>query len=206
MPGLHRIAATLVHDLQPAHAMLTINKLIPQARGLAPVLTKRAASVELDWNTRRTTCFSATDSLGRALGVVLPDGTPVHVGDVLVAEDGSLIVVRAASEPLMLVRHCSEHGSPFDLVRAAYALGRRNVPLQLSVDHLKLQLDPVQASLLLREMHLIFSEANDVFEPEADALEVGKHEPVVATPVHVHGPGCGHDHSHDHGHDHGHKH
>jgi len=29
-------------------AMLTINKLIPQGRGLAAVLLKRAASVELD--------------------------------------------------------------------------------------------------------------------------------------------------------------
>jgi len=185
--------------------MLTINKLIPQARGLAPVLTKRAASVELDWNMRQMSRFDATDSLGRVLGVVLPGETPVRVGDVLVGEDGSLIIVRAASEPVMLVRHCSEHGSPFDLVRAAYALGRRNVPLQLSVDHLKLQLDPVQASLLLREMHLVFSEANDVFEPETDALEVGKHEPA-AVPVHVHGPGCGHDHGHDHSHDHSHDH
>ena len=198
MPGSRRIAATLAHDLQPTHIMLTINKLIPQARGLAPVLTKRAASVELDWNTRRTTCFSTNDSLGRALGVALPDGTPVRVGDVLVGEDGSLIVVRAASEPVMLIRHCSEHGSPFDLVRAAYDLGRRSVQLQLSVDHLKLQLNPVQASLL-REMHLIVSEANDVFEPETGAPEAGKHEPA-AVPVHVHGPGCGHDHSHDHKH------
>ena len=107
MPGLPRIAATLAHDLQPAHAMLTINKLIPQARGLAPVLTKRAASVELDWSVRQTSRFDATDSLGRVLGVVLPDGTVVRAGDVMVGEDGSLIVVRAASEPVLLVRHCS---------------------------------------------------------------------------------------------------
>ena len=181
--------------------MLTINKLIPQARGLAPVLTKRAASVELDWNMRQMSRFDATDSLGRALDVVLPSETPMRVGDVLVGEDGSLIVVRAASEPVMLVRHCSEHGSPFDLVRAAYQLGRRNVPLQLSVDHLKLRLDPVLASLLLREMHLIFSEANDVFEPEAGAPEASRHEPAAAqVHAHVHGPDCGHDHSHDHKH------
>ena len=191
--------------LQPAHAMLTINKLIPQARGLAPVLTKRAASVELDWTTRQSTCFSATDSLGRELGVMLPGETSVCVGDVLVGEDGSLIMVRAASEPVLLVRHCSEHGSPFDLVRAAYDLGRRNVQLQLSVDHLKLRLDPVQASLL-REMHLIVTEADDVFEPADDSAAVGKHEPVAAAPVHVHGPGCGHDHGHGHGHAHEHNH
>ena len=178
--------------------MLTVNKLIPQARGLAPVLTKRAASVELDWTARQTSRFDATDSLGRVLGVVLPDGTPVRVGDVLVGEDGSLITVSAAREPVLLVRHCNEHGSPFDLLRAAYDLGRRNVPLQFFADHLKMQLDPVQAGLL-REMHLIVSEANDVFEPAGDAPAAGGHEPVAA-PVHVHGPGCGHDHGHDHQH------
>ena len=32
--------------------MLTLHKLIPQGRGLAPVLVKRAASVELDWDVR----------------------------------------------------------------------------------------------------------------------------------------------------------
>ena len=32
--------------------MLTINKLLPQGRGLAGALLKRAASVELDWDVR----------------------------------------------------------------------------------------------------------------------------------------------------------
>ena len=33
--------------------MLTINKLIPQGKGLAPALLKRAAAVVLDWDTRQ---------------------------------------------------------------------------------------------------------------------------------------------------------
>ena len=55
--------------------MLTVNKLIPGARGLATVLLKRAATVELDWDVRQKSRFDATDSAGRMLGVFLPRGT-----------------------------------------------------------------------------------------------------------------------------------
>ena len=80
--------------------MLTVNKLISQAQGLAPVLVKRAAQVELDWDVRQKSRFDALDSLGRTLGVFLPRGTLVRGGDVLVAEDGSLVIVKAAPQPV----------------------------------------------------------------------------------------------------------
>ena len=84
--------------------MLTVNKLIPRGRGLAPVLLKRAATVELDWDVRQKSRFDATDSPGRALGVFLPRGSVVRGGDVLVAEDGSLVRVLAAPQPVLVVR------------------------------------------------------------------------------------------------------
>jgi len=76
--------------------MLTLNKLLSGGHGLAPVLLKRAATVELDWDVRQKSRFDATDSQGRALGVFLPRGTVVRGGDVLVAEDGSLVRVLAS--------------------------------------------------------------------------------------------------------------
>ena len=200
--------------------MLTINKLIPQARGLAPVLLKRAAHVELDWDVRQKSRFDATDSIGRALGVFLPRGTLVRGGDVLVAEDGSLIKVLAAPQPVLVVRHCGEHGSTFDLLRAAYHLGNRHVQLQLAPDHLKLEPDHVLADML-RQMHLIVTEANEAFEPEGGAYAAGGHDhgaghahdhaddhapAPAAVPVHVHGPDCGHDHEHKQEEKHKHKH
>ncbi|MDQ6880677.1 MAG: urease accessory protein UreE, partial [Pseudomonadota bacterium] len=109
--------------------MLQISKLLPAGDGLAPVLLKRAASVELDWDVRQKSRFEATDSLGRPIGVFLPRGTVVRGGDVLVAEDGSLIRVIAAPQPVLVVTHCREHGTPFDLLRAAYHLGNRHVPV-----------------------------------------------------------------------------
>ena len=175
--------------------MLTVNKLIPGARGLAGVLLKRAATVELDWDVRQRSRFDATDSAGRTLGVFLPRGTAVRGGDALVAEDGSLIVVKAAPQPVLVVRHCTAHGSPFDLLRAAYHLGNRHVPLELQPDRLLLEPDHVLADLL-RSMHLIVSEEQIAFEPENGAY---------AAPAHGHGHG--HDHAHhDHDHDHNHNH
>ena len=173
--------------------MITVNKLIPQGRGLAAVLLKRASTVELDWDVRQKSRFDATDSQGRHLGVFLPRGSAVRGGDVLVAEDGSLVKVQAAPQAVLVVRHCSDHGSPFDLMRAAYHLGNRHVQLELQPDHLKLEPDHVLADML-RQMHLIVTETQAPFEPETGAYAAVAHG------------GHGHGHAHTHGHDHGHGH
>jgi urease accessory protein len=93
--------------------MLQVSKLIAQGAGLAPVLIKRAATVELDWDVRQKSRFNATDSQGRSLGVFLPRGTAVRGGDVLVAADGSLIRVIAAPQSVLRITPCPQHGSPF---------------------------------------------------------------------------------------------
>ena len=175
--------------------MLTASKLMPQGQGLAPVLLKRAATIELDWDVRRKSRFEATDSQGRHLGVFLPRGTLVRGGDVLVAEDGSLVRVLAAPQPVLVITHCSAHGTPFDLVRAAYHLGNRHVPIELKPDHLKIEPDHVLADML-RAMHLIVREADLAFEPEGGAYSAQTQE---------HGGGHHHGHNQDHDHDHGHR-
>jgi urease accessory protein len=172
----------------PAAGLLTAAKLVPQGRGLAPVLLKRAARVALDWDTRSKSRFDAVDSAGRRLGVFLPRGSVVRGGDVLVAEDGSLVLVEAAPQPLLQVRPCATHGSPFDLLRAAYHLGNRHVALELQPQCLQLEPDPVLADLL-RAMHLDVHEVQAAFEPEGGAYG-----------------GHGHAHAHAHGHAHGHGH
>ena len=184
--------------------MLTVNKLIPGARGLAPALVKRAAHVELDWDVRQKSRFDTTDSLGRTLGVFLPRGSVVRGGDVLVAEDGSLILVHAAAQPVLVVKHCSEHGSPFDLLRAAYHLGNRHVQLELKADHLKLEPDHVLADML-RQMHLIVNEAQVAFEPESGAYAASgsAHAHAGHDHGHEHEDEARHDHDHDHAHEHG---
>jgi urease accessory protein len=191
-------------------AMLTVNKLISQGHGLAPVLLKRASTVVLDWDTRQKSRFDTEDSQGRTLGVFLQRGSVVRGGDVLVAEDGSLIKVIATPQPVLVVRTCPEHGTPLDLLRAAYHLGNRHVQLEVQPDHLHLEPDHVLADML-RHMHLIVAEELAPFEPEGGAYAAGgghahhghghghEHEHEHAhghshDDGHVHGPGCGHDH------------
>ncbi len=193
--------------------MLIVNKLIPQGRGLAPALVRRAPSLALDWELRQKSRFEAIDSQGRQLRVFLQRGTVVRGGDVLVAEDGSLVRTESAPQPVLVVRHCAEHGAPSDLLRAAYHLGNRHVAVELKPDHLKLEPDHVLAALLTR-MHLIVSEDRLPFEPEAGAYEGGHdhghahahdHGPDEHRHDHAHDPDHGHAHGHAHGHDHADK-
>lgn len=206
--------------------MLTINKLISGGRGLAGVLIRRAAQVELTWDVRQRSRFEAVDSTGRGLAVFLPRGSVVRGGDVLVAEDGALIVVRAAAQAVMRVSSCAEHGTPLDLLRATYHLANRHVALEVAADHLKLEPDHVLAGML-RQQHLIVVETSEPFEPEGGAYASAPHGHELHLehdhsharnddhnhghghgPAHVHGPACDHDHGeptaqhHGPGHDH----
>jgi urease accessory protein len=172
--------------------MLACSKLIAGGKGLASVLLKRASSVSLDWDVRQKSRFETTDSLGRTLGVFLSRGTVIRGGDVLVAEDGSLIQVNAAPQEVLRITACTVHGSPFDLTRAAYHLGNRHVPIELKPDHLKIEPDHVLAEML-RAMHMTVHTVQEAFEPEGGAYSSGGHH---------HGHGHDHGHSHAHGHDH----
>ncbi len=180
--------------------MISISKVISQGAGLAPVLVKRASTVELDWDIRQKSRFDCADSLGRQLGVFLPRGTLVRGGDVLLAEDGSMVRVLAAPQAVLRITACTSHGTAFDLTRAAYHLGNRHVPIELKPDHLKIEPDHVLADML-RAMHLIVHEVLEAFEPEGGAYSADTHShaaapaPVVVKP-HVHGPDCNHGYHH----------
>ena len=170
--------------------MIHFSKLIRNGQGLATVLLKRATSITLDWDVRQKSRFESTDSAGRQVGVFLQRGQVVRGGDVLVGEDGSLLKVQAAPQAVLRITHCTAHGTPFDLTRAAYHLGNRHVPIELQADHLKIEPDHVLADML-RAMHLIVHEVNESFEPENGAY--GEH-----------GGGHQHGHAHDYDSDHGH--
>jgi urease accessory protein len=173
--------------------MLTVNKLIVQGQGLAAALVKRAASIELDWDVRQKSRFEATNSAGQQVGVFLPRGTVVRGGDMLVAQDGSLIKVLSAPQTVLKITHCPQHGTAFDLIRAAYHLGNRHVPIELQPDHLKIEPDHVLADML-RAMHLTVNEVCEPFEPENGAYATGGHRHAHDEAEHVDGPDCHHAH------------
>jgi urease accessory protein len=130
----------------------------------------------------------------------------VRGGDVLVAEDGSLVRVQAAPQAVLRITACTEHGSAFDLTRAAYHLGNRHVPIELQADHLKIGPDHVLADML-RAMHMTVVAVSEPFEPESGAYgdhgasshghghgHAGHAHTAQAEP-HVHGPDCQHEHA-----------
>ncbi len=178
-------------------SMLQASKVIPQGQGLAPVLVRRAATLTLDWDIRQKSRFDAIASDGRQVGVFLPRGSVVRGGDVLLTQDGSLLRVLAAPQAVLRITPCTDHGhhhshdhGSFALMRAAYHLGNRHVPIELRPDHLKIEPDHVLADML-RAMHLNVTEVREPFEPEGGAY--GSH----GGGAHHHGHG--HDHDHHHG-------
>lgn len=92
-------------NTQSSSAALLITKRLPGGQGLAPALLKRAAVVKLDEAQSHQHALEVTDEQGQALKIQLPEGTHLHAGDVLVAEDGSLRVVDAPAHA-----DCGAHG------------------------------------------------------------------------------------------------
>lgn len=122
---------------------------------------------------------------GAEVGLFLERGTILREGDFLQSEDGLLIRVVAAAEQVYLVR-CS---STLQLMRAAYHLGNRHVPLEIGAGWLKLKRDAVLRDMLLG-LGATVSDAELPFDPEAGAYGGGHtHGDVTHRPIiHQHKP------------------
>ena len=83
-------------------------------------------------------------------------------GDILEARDGSLIRVVAAPENVLYVTADTPHA----LMRAAYHLGNRHIPVELGENFLKLETNPVLKEMLLR-LGVTLREDYLPFQPEA---------------------------------------
>lgn len=117
---------------------------------------------------------------GTDVGLLLPRGTVLRGGDWLQAAGGELIRVRAAVEALYCVSVPPGTDDPaFVLMRAAYHLGNRHVPVALTTTALYLEQDPVLAEMLER-LGVTVTPCMAPFEPEAGAYGGGHrhdHEP-----------------------------
>ncbi len=107
---------------------------------------------------------------GDVVGIVLERGTILKDGDCLRSETGKVILVRAASEPLSVVRT----SKAIDLARAAYHLGNRHVLLQIRADDVSYQKDHVLDQMITK---LGFSVTHEhiPFEPESGAYHSHPH-------------------------------
>ena len=125
-------------------------------------------SLSLPFEIRQKSRFRAVLEDGTELAIFLPRGSKLSDGDLLEADDGTLIRVVAAPEQLLYVTGPSS----LTLTRAAYHLGNRHTPVEIGNGFLKLANDPVLKEMLqglgvqLREVHL-------PFQPESGAYSQG---------------------------------
>lgn len=113
------------------------------------------------------------DDDGQEVGIFLPRGTILRGGQMLQANDGKLIEIIAAPEELMRVRAAPDAKNPrLELLRAAYHLGNRHIPIQILVQHLLLERDAV-LSQMLTHLGLCVDLVVAAFEPEAGAYGGG---------------------------------
>jgi len=192
--------------------MRTIDKRIAPHIKLAAVLVKRAPTLTLAFDARCKSRLAATLDNGEEVALLLPRGTVLRDGDVLVADDGALVRVVAAAEEVLYVRAPDS----LTLTRAAYHLGNRHTPVEVGDGYLKLEFDPVLADMLKR-LGATVDQVSMPFQPETGAYGGGHkhgHDETFAEDYAIaqqvfdehHGHGHSHDHDHAHGHDHAHSH
>ena len=146
-------------------------------------------TIVLDHAARQAPPESLTAEGGLSLTLALAKAAALEDGDALRLEDGRLVAIRAAGEPLLEVRA----ENPARLLRLAWQLGGSHVPAEIAADVLYV---PRSAAELVRGQGCAASPVTRAFKPERAAHDHSQ---------------CGHDHhahehhDHDHDHDHGHQ-
>ncbi|BCL35067.1 urease accessory protein UreE [Nostoc sp. MS1] len=140
--------------------MLTLTQLKPANPDLAVTLTLALTAEE---RTRSRHRFEVED--GKVVFLRLPRGTVLRDGDILQDETNeNLIRVVAKPEPVLTVIA----STPLLLMRAAYHLGNRHVPVEITSNYLRLLPDPVLRTML-EHMGLEITAEVLPFQPELGA-------------------------------------
>lgn len=121
-------------------------------------------TIALSYDIRQKCRFRATLSSGQDIGVDLPRTGVLRGGAYIGTTTGEVLQVQAAPEKLL----CVTASEPFDLLKAAYHLGNRHVPLMLTPTALYLEPDYVLAEMV-RGLGLNVDEVMHPFEPESGA-------------------------------------
>lgn len=156
-----------------------------------------ADTVVLDFDDRHRRRMAMTGTRGLEFLLDLENAVALRNGDALLLEDGRLVEVVAAPEPLIEIRG----SDPAHLVRVAWHLGNRHLPTQIVGKGLRIRRDHViEAMVKGLGARVIAIEAP--FDPEGGAYATS-HAHAAAAHDHAH-----HDHGghHDHDHHHGHSH
>ena len=139
----------------------------------------------LDYAQRSAQKATVTGIKGGKIEIDLNQPVRLRTDDILVLDDGGLVEVVAAPEPLIEARAADLTV----LARLAWHLGDRHVPVQVLPNRIRARRDGA-IEILLTSLGAKVSIIEAPFEPEGGAYESA----------------LGHDHDHGHDHAHGHHH
>jgi urease accessory protein len=160
-----------------------------------------ADTVVLDFDDRHRRRMAMTGTRGLEFLLDLESAVALRGGDALVLDDGRLVEVVAAPEPLAEIR-CND---PQHLVRVAWHLGNRHLPTQIMGKGLRIRRDHV-IEAMVTGLGARVIEIEAPFDPEGGAYAEASHAHAEAH-SHAHAEASAHAHaSHDHGHDDHHHH
>jgi urease accessory protein len=175
-----------------------------------------ADTVVLDFDDRHRRRMAMTGTRGLEFLLDLEHAIALRGGDALVLDDGRMVEVVAAPEPLIEIRGTD----PQHLVRLAWHLGNRHLPTQIMPKGLRIRRDHV-IEAMVKGLGARIIEIEAPFDPEGGAYAEASHAHGETHPHHGHDHGhhhdhhdhdhhvhdehCGHDHHHGHTHAHDHK-
>jgi urease accessory protein len=180
-----------------------------------------ADTVVLDFDDRHRRRMAMTGTRGLEFLLDLENAVALRGGDALVLDDGRLVEVVAAPEPLAEIRGAD----PQHLVRLAWHLGNRHLPTQIMPKGLRIRRDHV-IEAMVKGLGARIIEIEAPFDPEGGAYVGGSHAHVPESDPHAahdhsshdhgdprhhhdedhrHDEHCDHDHHHGHSHAHDHK-
>jgi urease accessory protein len=142
-------------------------------------------TVILDFAQRNAARLTVTGVKGIVVDIALHEPTRLRTDDLLVLDDGTLVEVVAAPEPLIEARAADVAG----LSRLAWHLGDRHVAVQVLPNRIRARRDAA-IEVLLASLGAKVTQIDAPFEPEGGAYASAH----------------GHDHDDHHGHSHGDHH
>jgi urease accessory protein len=126
--------------------------------------------VLVDYDRRHRRRILLTTEAGREVLLDLPHAARLRHGDGLLLDDGGIVRVEARPEKLADI-HAHDEG---DLLRIAWHLGNRHLPVQLLGEHIRIRADHVIEDMVEQlGGHVEHIEAP--FDPEAGAYAGGHH-------------------------------
>ena len=125
-----------------------------------------ADTVTLDYEARFLRRKRLVSDGGEPFLVELAETQSLNQGEGFRLDDGRIIAVMAAAEPLLAVRH-------YNLARIAWHVGNRHTPCQIADDHILIREDKVLQAML-EGLGASVTQVTAPFTPEGGAYGHGR--------------------------------